>query len=504
VGGFDLKKLLIALVRQFPAAFRTILLPAVYGLFGGLAAVSFQRAVSIVFSILWEIPSQQMRPGTFTVFSLATILVTSIIAGLILIFVSREAAGSGIPQVKVAYWKDFGSMPAKVVIAKFVAGVLSIGGGCSLGREGPTVHIAGALASNIAGWFGVAKKERRPALLCGAAAGLAAAFNTPLSGIAFVLEQIREDLNDEGFEAQVLIASASAAFVCHTLLGDNPAFVIPSISDISGKLYLLVIPTAGLAALVGVGFQKGTLAWRAEIKRSKGVPFFLKAPVGALINWILGIGVFFATAKIGVFGLGYGDLQTMVGGGIDSSQATVLLIAKLAATTAAYAWGGVGGIFSPILFFGAAIGVVFGDLCGLVLNLQPSDRTALTVAGMSACLGAVVRAPITSILIGFEMTHQFSFVPLLMIGTIASQAVSRGLCRTDFYNDVIEQDGIELELYMPPRQQSELTEHHLPLKADLVATETADRHLGSGRPRLLVTGMKTLARLRNWRPFKNL
>ena len=104
------------------------------------------------------------------------------------------------------------------------------------------------------------------------------------------------------------------------------------------------------------------------------------------------------------------------------------MIAKLAATTAVYAWGGAAGIFSPTLFFGAAIGLVFTDFCGLVLHLQVNDRIALTVAGMSACLGAVVRAPINSILSVFEMTHQFSFVPLLMIGTIASQAVSRAFC----------------------------------------------------------------------------
>ena len=168
-------------------------------MFGGLAAVAFQSALNVVFSILWEVPSQQMQPGAFALFSLATILATAIVAGLILMFVSRAASGSGIPQVMVAYWRDFGFMPANVVIAKFFAGVLSIGGGCSLGREGPTVHLAGALTSNIAGWLGVAKEGRRPALLCGAAAGLGGAFNTPLSAIAFVLEQISEDLNHRDF-----------------------------------------------------------------------------------------------------------------------------------------------------------------------------------------------------------------------------------------------------------------------------------------------------------------
>jgi CIC family chloride channel protein len=352
-------------------------------------------------------------------------------------------------------------MKMKVVIAKFFASAISIGGGCSLGREGPTVHIGGALASNLAGWLGIAKQGRRPALLSGAAAGLAAAFNTPLSAITFVLEEIIEDLNNRAFLAQVLIASVTATFVCHIFLGDNPAFAIPSITGFSGVLYLLVIPVASLAALAGVCFQKGTLIWRDRIKRIKRVPLFLIPMIGALINWILGFAVFLAIAKIGVFGLGYGDLENMFYGGVTGSQACILLVAKLAATIAVYAWGGAGGIFSPTLFFGAAVGLAFADLCGPALNLQTSDRIALTVAGMSACLGAVVRAPITSILIVFEMTHQFSFVPLLMIGTIASQAVCRVFCQTNFYSEIIERDGIDLERHIPPRSFSSL--HHRPV-----------------------------------------
>ncbi len=159
-------------------------------------------------------------------------------------------------------------MPSKVMIAKFFAGAISIGGGCSLGREGPTVHIAGALASNIAGWLGIAKQGRRPALLSGAAAGLAAAFNTPLSAITFVLEEIIEDLNNRGYLAQVLIASVTATFVCHIFLGEDPAFVIPSIGHLSSILYVLVVPTAGLAALAGAAFQKGILIWRDKLSGS--------------------------------------------------------------------------------------------------------------------------------------------------------------------------------------------------------------------------------------------
>jgi chloride channel protein, CIC family len=208
-----------------------------------------------------------------------------------------------------------------------------------------------------------------------------------------------------------------------------------------------------------LGFQPNVnllLAMMAWIKRIKHLPLFLKPAVGALMNWVLGILVFFSIAKIGVFGLGYGDLQTMLHGGMGGHEALILLFAKLAATTAVYAWGGAGGIFSPTLFFGAATGLAFTDLCRLTVPLQPNDQIALTVAGMSACLGAVVRAPITSILIVFEMTHQFSFVPLLMIGTIASQAVSRALCHTNFYSEIIERDKIELERHIPPRSFASL------------------------------------------------
>jgi chloride channel protein, CIC family len=455
-GRTGLRKFLIDCIRKLPIDLRTYLLPSIYGLFGGLAAVAFQKGTSILFSVFWEAPSRQIPAGNFAFLSLATIVAASIIAGLILTFFSRDAAGSGIPQIKVAFWRDFGFMGARVVIAKFFAGVISIGGGCSLGREGPTIHIAGGLASSIAGWLGIAKQGRRPALLSGAAAGLAAAFNTPLSAITFVLEEIIEDLNNRAFLAQVLIASVTATFVCHIFLGEDPAFVIPSIGHFSGALYLLVIPAAALAALAGIGFQKVTLIWRDKIKRINRVPSFLKPAVGAAINWILGISVFFAIAKIGVFGLGYGDLEKMLHGSMDGPQAGVLLIAKLAATTAVYAWGGAGGIFSPTLFFGAAIGLAFTDSCGLLLHLQTNDRIALIVAGMSACLGAVVRAPITSILIVFEMTHQFAFVPLLMIGTIASQAVSRAFCRANFYDEIIERDGIELERHIPPRSLADL------------------------------------------------
>ena len=341
-------------------------------------------------------------------------------------------------------------------LAKFFGGVITIGGGSSLGREGPTVHIAGTLASNVAGLLGAAKQERRPALLAGAAAGLAAAFNTPLSAITFVLEEIMEDLNSTRYLAPVLIASVAFTFVAHLFLGDNPSFVIPGTARFSLKVYLFVVPVAALAGLIGVVFQKGALIWRDRIKHYRRIPLAFRPAIGALVNWVCGIAVFLVIARVGVFGLGYNDLQDMLGGRITGTQATILVIAKLAATIAVYAWGGAGGIFSPTLFFGAAAGLALSQFFSLATHFPPNEQLALTVAGMSACLGAVVRAPITSILIVFEMTHQFAFVPLLMIGALVSQAVSRAFCQTNFYSEILERDGIDLDQHIPTKSWAAL------------------------------------------------
>jgi len=163
--------------------------------------------------------------GYFLVGSLVVILFSSLVVGFLLNRFAPEASGSGIPQLKLAFWKDFGVVPWRVVWVKFVAGVLSIGGGCSLGREGPSVQLAGGVASNLAGLLGEAKQNRRMAAAAGAAAGLAAAFNTPLAAVTFVLEEIIADLNSS-LLGSVLLASVIGAFVVHGVIGKQPAFTL--------------------------------------------------------------------------------------------------------------------------------------------------------------------------------------------------------------------------------------------------------------------------------------
>lgn len=382
------------------------------------------------------------------------IVATSLAAGWLLARFCPEAAGSGIPQFKLAFWKDFGYAPARVVWVKFVAGILTVGGGASLGREGPTVQLAGGAASHLAGCLGVAKNGRRLAAAAGAAAGLAAAFNAPLASITFVLEEIVEDLNSRMLGG-ILYASVVGALVVEVSLGGRPAFDLPQIGVPTWKGYLLAPAAAALAALVGVAFQSGALGLRGVFRRPGAfqlVPPWLRPSLGGVVTWGIGAAIFLPTGHLGIFSLGYDDLNLGLNNQLPWRLAALLLAGKMASTVAGYGTGGCGGIFAPNLFLGAMAGVALsGAMRGAGLPLSGNDHVLLAVVGMSACLGAVVRAPFTSILIVFEMTHEFALVPALLVGALISQAVSRGLLRHSFYEQVLIEDGHAMRTFVPPR-----------------------------------------------------
>ena len=169
------------------------------------------------------------------------------------------------------------------------------------------------------------------------------------------------------------------------------------------------------------------------------------------MTWVLGCAVFLLNGHTGVFGLGYNDLSLALNNKLVWQVAGVLVVAKFVATIASYGWGGCGGIFSPTLFLGGMTGLFFAGLAGTWLPLTPADTIVLAAVGMSACFNAVVRAPLTALLIVFEMTHQFSMVPALMFCSIVSQAIARLGGRHNFYDALLLQDGHELIRIKPPR-----------------------------------------------------
>jgi CIC family chloride channel protein len=260
----------------------------------------------------------------------------------------------------------------------------------------------------------------------------------------------------------VLLASVIGALVVHGLVGKQPAFALASgVEPSSWWVYVLAPVVAAVASVAGLAFQKYALDLRAERKKGSRVPPWMQPAIGALVTWVIGSAVFLRWGSLGVFGLGYGDLSSALSTGFAWKLAGVLVVAKLIATIACYGTGGCGGIFSPMLFLGGMSGIFVGGLCGKIIHLSPADQIVLAVVGMSACLGAVVRAPVTSILIVFEMTHQFSLVPVLMLGTLVSQAIRHRLAKHNFYEALLIQDGHVLEHVIPPRDLQSW--HQLPV-----------------------------------------
>jgi CIC family chloride channel protein len=438
-----------SLVQQLPARWRAVLTTCVYGVGAGGSAVAFQLGMNWLYQLGFVRLSHQSQ-AAFFIGSLGLILGSSLLAGWLLNSFCREAAGSGIPQLKLAFWKDFGLVPWRVVWVKFLAGMFSIGGGMSLGREGPSVQLAGAVGSNLAGLAGEPKQRRRAPAAAGAAAGLAAAFNTPLAATTFVLEEIIGDLNSR-FLGGVLLASVLGAFVVHGVIGKQPSFTLTGAESPTWVAYVLTPFVAALASVVGVYFQRASLQLRARMRHVRRLPAWLMPAIGGLITWILGSLVFWRTGHLGVFSLGYDDLSSALAGDLGWQLAAVLLVTKFVATFSCYGFGGCGGIFSPNLFFGGMTGVLIAGLISLEWPVSRADTLTLAVVGMSACLGAVVWAPVTGILIVFEMTHEFALVPALMLGALVSQALSRRMNRHNFYDALLEQDSHRLEHVRPPR-----------------------------------------------------
>ncbi len=437
-------------LRRLPENTRSIINSVLYAVTAAGSAVAFLWLTNLLFRATIE----RLAAGSVLLFvlgSLGVISVTSIGAGVLMSMVSPESAGSGVPQLKAAYWKDLGFVRLRSVVVKFVGGVLTLGGGTSLGREGPSVYVGGGVASSIAAALGVPKTARRLPSATGAAAALAAAFNTPLAAITFVLEEM---LNNE-FGSRVLggvvLAAVSGALIVQAFLGRQPAFSLPAVEGVTWLMYLILPIVAGVASLIGVAFQSLTLFLRARVRDRSRLPSWLRPLCGALVTWVLGCAVFIANGHTGVFSLGYGDLSLALNNGLLWQAAGLLVAAKFVATVASYAWGGCGGIFSPTLFLGGLTGFFLAGVAGTWIPLTAADRIVLAAVGMSACFNAVVRAPLTALLIVFEMTHQFSMVPGLMFCSIVSQAIARLGGRHNFYDALLLQDGHELIRIKPPR-----------------------------------------------------
>ena len=438
-----------AFFARLPPTARTILRTALYGLGAGLGAVAFQAGIH-AFYHHGLVELSHLGWPQFLVGSLLLVVGTASVSSWLLNRYCPEAVGGGIPRLKLTFWKDFGRSRHRLAPLKLLGGIVAVGGGSSLGPEGPALQIGGGIASSIAAATGEPVHHRRAATAAGAAAGLAAAFNAPLAAVTFVLEEIVGDLNSRLIGA-ILLAAVIGALVVHGLVGEQPAFALAGIVGVHWPAYCAVPLVAAVVAVVGNLFQRGALALRGWNRRPRTTPPWLRAALGGLSVWLLGIGVFAVCGRLGVFSGGYDDLSAALRGAVPLDDAALLLGAKLLATAICFGMGGCGGLFAPTLFFGGLAGATVAGLLGLILPLSPADHALLAVVGMSSGLASIGGAPVTSVLIVFEMTHEFAIVPPLVVAALVARPLSRLLSPSNIYDAILAQDGQDIERIVPPR-----------------------------------------------------
>jgi chloride channel protein, CIC family len=348
-----------------------------------------------------------------------------------------DARGSGVPQTKAALFARNGRITMRTVVGKFFCTSATLASGIPLGREGPSVQVGAGIASVLGRQLGL-RPERVQALLpVGAAAAVAAAFNTPLAAVLFSLEEIVGDLHAPVL-GSVVLGSATAWMVLRLLLGNNPLFKVPQYQLVH-PLEFGVYAVLGVAGgLVSVVFTKLLVGIRARFLRFPKSTVWVQSVAGGLLVGIMG---WFVPQVLGV---GYGYVGDVLNGHMALKLMVLLLVLKLVAVTTSYSSGNAGGIFGPSLFIGAMLGGVVGTVAHNWLPGYTASAGAYALVGMGAVFAGVVRAPMTSVLMIFEMTQDYAVIVPLMIANLVSLFISSRLQRQPIYEALAVQDGIHL------------------------------------------------------------
>ena len=365
-----------------------------------------------------------------------------LVVGPLVTLFPREAKGHGVPEVMEAVALRGGVMRGRTVALRTLASALTIGSGGSVGREGPIVQIGAALGSKIGQTLRVPPRLLRTIVGCGAAAGIAATFNAPIAGALFAVEVIVGDFAVAQF-SPIVISSVVATVISRAFLGDHPSFPVPPYELVS-PIELLPYAAVGVATgLVGLVFM--SLLYRAEdgFERLR-VPEWLKPALGGLLVGAIGI------AFPNVFGVGYGTIAPALAGSLAPALLAALLLAKLVATSITVGSGGSGGVFAPSLFLGAMTGGCLGSLVHAWFPESTASSGAYALVAMGALVAATTHAPITAIVMIFEMTQTITIIPPLMICCVVSTLVATFLRRESIYTMKLLRRGVDLRAQQDP------------------------------------------------------
>ena len=351
-----------------------------------------------------------------------------------------EASGGGIPHLKAVLQRSRTLEWRRVLPVKFFGGIVAIGSGLALGREGPTVQMSGTVGDAVARWLKVSERERLTLISAGAGAGLAAAFNVPLSGLLFVLEEVQRDFQPIVFGA-TFVAVVIANIIARISMGQFPVFAVPSY-PILPLASLPVFALLGvIAGVLGVLFNRTLLT---AIETYARLPGRFAVPAAALTGGIVGLVGWFAPSLIGN---GHSLAESALQGDLLLAVIPLFFAARFLLTTFSYGTGAPGGIFAPLLALGALLGLAVGQAAHALWPAAAPIPAVFAVVGMAAYFTAIVRAPLTGVMLITEMTGNYSQMLSLLVSCFCAYAVAEVLKELPIYETLSDR----LQDMEPPR-----------------------------------------------------
>ena len=457
-----LKRYLAKILDQLAPREGLILLvmAVVIGISTGLAAVVFIRLIAFIQTFFYG-GGEKILPELGRLWLILIPVIGGLLVGPIIVKFAPEAKGHGVPEVMQALILRGGRIRPRVAIAKIITSALCIGTGGSAGREGPIVQVGSALGSSIGQWLHLSDARIKNLVACGAAAGIAATFNAPIAGVVFAIEVLLSEIQVTVF-GNVVVSAVAASIVSQIFLGARPAFEIPGYVMQSPWEILLYVILGLLAALVGILFIR-MLYYSEDVFDRLAIPEWLKPATGALLLGILAfcypyvgtisyispndmtLGLPISENYPHIFGSGFLFLEEVLQGRAPFFLLFLLIFLKPLATSFTLGSGNSGGVFAPSLFTGAMLGGSFGYLA---MHLFPNlniEIGAYALVGMAAVFSAAARAPLTSMLIVFEMSNDYRLIlPLMAAGMVAS-TFAQWLHSDSIYSLKLTKRGIRFE-----------------------------------------------------------
>jgi chloride channel protein, CIC family len=369
----------------------------------------------------------------------------SLAMGYLLFRYFPDARGSGVPQTKAALYARDGVITFGTVVGKFFCTCATLASGIPLGREGPSVQVGGGIASVLGRRLGLRTENVKALIPVGAAAAIAAAFNTPLAAVIFALEEIVGDLNAPVL-GSVVLASATSWLVLRLILGNNPLFQVPQYQLVHPGEFAIYAVLGVVGGFVSVVFTRLLLGLRERFRLLPPWTRWFQPVAGGLVAGLM------AWRVPQVLGVGYTYVGDVLNDNMALKLMVLLVVFKLIAVTVSYASGNAGGIFGPALFIGAMVGGSIGSVAHHIWPAFTAAPGAYALVGMGTLFAGILRAPMTSVLMIFETTHDYAVIVPLMISNMVSFFISSRLQPIPIYESLAIQDGIHLPSELTRRQ----------------------------------------------------